>query len=245
MPLTRSITVGISFMPPKAIRRVFPPMVSGVTIILIGVALITAGFEVRAGCHARQSHSMAILLRRHMFHCVPESLTRFTRWGGPQDYLDLEVLLLPHVPWCPPPAASTKGTKYAIQCLLEDWHSFTSMLLDMGRLRSQTGSTEGAPLSTKALYLDLTEEVHALQDWGGGVFCAENTKGFPAARLGCASRQRSVCPSANILKAFRVQGWTFEALAASMLLAWVALCTALCLIISRVIGRQVGKPVGK
>lgn len=39
------ITVAISFMPPKAIRRVFPPMVSGVTIILIGVALITAGFE--------------------------------------------------------------------------------------------------------------------------------------------------------------------------------------------------------
>lgn len=45
--LVRSITVAISFMPPKAIRRVFPPMVSGVTIILIGVALITAGFQVQ------------------------------------------------------------------------------------------------------------------------------------------------------------------------------------------------------
>eukprot|EP00884_Botryococcus_braunii_P021003 jgi/Botrbrau1/7587/Bobra.0159s0036.1 len=43
------IVLLISFMPAKLIRRLFPPMVSGVTIFLIGAALIKSGFQAWGG----------------------------------------------------------------------------------------------------------------------------------------------------------------------------------------------------
>lgn len=42
-------TIAISFMPPRAVRRVFPPMISGVTIFLIGAALIETGMQYWGG----------------------------------------------------------------------------------------------------------------------------------------------------------------------------------------------------
>jgi uric acid-xanthine permease len=39
------ILVLISFMPPKMIRKIFPPIVTGPTVMLIGVSLIQSGFE--------------------------------------------------------------------------------------------------------------------------------------------------------------------------------------------------------
>ena len=49
-----SVTIAISFMPPVAVKRVFPPLVSGVTITLIGAALIAAGFKVWLLCELIQ-----------------------------------------------------------------------------------------------------------------------------------------------------------------------------------------------
>jgi uracil-xanthine permease len=42
-------TIAISFMPPRAVRRVFPPMVTGITIFLIGAALIGTGMKYWGG----------------------------------------------------------------------------------------------------------------------------------------------------------------------------------------------------
>jgi xanthine/uracil permease len=39
------ILVLISFMPPKMIQKIFPPIVTGPTVMLIGVSLIQSGFE--------------------------------------------------------------------------------------------------------------------------------------------------------------------------------------------------------
>ncbi|KIX05861.1 uncharacterized protein Z518_03834 [Rhinocladiella mackenziei CBS 650.93] len=39
----------ISFMPPKALQRIFPPIVTGPTVMLIGVHLIESGFKNWAG----------------------------------------------------------------------------------------------------------------------------------------------------------------------------------------------------
>ncbi|EXJ89166.1 uric acid-xanthine permease [Capronia epimyces CBS 606.96] len=43
------IEVAISFMPPKALQRIFPPIVTGPTVMLIGVHLIQSGFQNWAG----------------------------------------------------------------------------------------------------------------------------------------------------------------------------------------------------
>lgn len=42
-------TIAISFLPPRAVRRIFPPMVTGVTIFLIGAALIGTGMQYWGG----------------------------------------------------------------------------------------------------------------------------------------------------------------------------------------------------
>ncbi|KXT07828.1 hypothetical protein AC579_9695 [Pseudocercospora musae] len=39
----------MSFMPPKALKRIFPPLVTGPTVLLIGVKLITTGMANWAG----------------------------------------------------------------------------------------------------------------------------------------------------------------------------------------------------
>eukprot|EP00168_Porphyra_purpurea_P009116 TRINITY_DN2202_c0_g1_i4.p1 TRINITY_DN2202_c0_g1~~TRINITY_DN2202_c0_g1_i4.p1 ORF type:complete len:508 (-),score=198.00 TRINITY_DN2202_c0_g1_i4:154-1677(-) len=43
------LEVALSFLPPRAIKRLFPPLVSGVTVFLIGAALIGAGMSYWAG----------------------------------------------------------------------------------------------------------------------------------------------------------------------------------------------------
>lgn len=43
------VQVAISFCPPKTLRRIFPPFVTGTCIILIGVSLIATGFEYWGG----------------------------------------------------------------------------------------------------------------------------------------------------------------------------------------------------
>ena len=40
------VAVALSFMPPRMLRRCFPPMVTGLTIFLIGAGLIGTGIKV-------------------------------------------------------------------------------------------------------------------------------------------------------------------------------------------------------
>lgn len=39
------LEIGLSFLPPKVMQKIFPPIVTGTTVFLIGVSLITAGFQ--------------------------------------------------------------------------------------------------------------------------------------------------------------------------------------------------------
>ncbi|OKL57136.1 Purine permease [Talaromyces atroroseus] len=43
------LEIGLSFMPIKLLKRIFPPLVTGPTVLLIGVSLIESGFEDWAG----------------------------------------------------------------------------------------------------------------------------------------------------------------------------------------------------
>jgi xanthine/uracil permease len=44
------VEIGLAFLPPKALQRIFPPIVTGPTVLLIGVDLIgSAGFTAWAG----------------------------------------------------------------------------------------------------------------------------------------------------------------------------------------------------
>ncbi|KAI5858768.1 permease family-domain-containing protein [Tricharina praecox] len=43
------LEIGLSFLPPKVLRKLFPPIVTGPTVMLIGVHLIETGFQNWAG----------------------------------------------------------------------------------------------------------------------------------------------------------------------------------------------------
>jgi xanthine/uracil permease len=43
------LQVGMSFIPPRYLKKLFPPLVTGPTVMLIGVKLITTGFQNWAG----------------------------------------------------------------------------------------------------------------------------------------------------------------------------------------------------
>ncbi|KIW66314.1 hypothetical protein PV04_05651 [Phialophora macrospora] len=56
------LEIGLSFAPPKVLKRVFPPLVTGPTVVLIGVNLIGTGFENWAGgsgaCRSRPEEGL-------------------------------------------------------------------------------------------------------------------------------------------------------------------------------------------
>ena len=43
------LEIALSFIPPKALRRIFPPIVTGITVLLIGASLIPVGLSYWAG----------------------------------------------------------------------------------------------------------------------------------------------------------------------------------------------------
>ncbi|KAI5783878.1 permease family-domain-containing protein [Peziza echinospora] len=43
------LEIGLSFLPPKLLKKIFPPIVTGPTVLLIGVKLIATGFKNWAG----------------------------------------------------------------------------------------------------------------------------------------------------------------------------------------------------
>eukprot|EP00850_Spirogloea_muscicola_P010979 SM000066S20454 [mRNA] locus=s66:480443:485518:- [translate_table: standard] len=47
--VTCFLEIGLSFCPPKVLRKIFPPVVTGTTVILIGIALLTTGFQYWGG----------------------------------------------------------------------------------------------------------------------------------------------------------------------------------------------------
>jgi uracil-xanthine permease len=43
------LTIGMSFTPPRVLKKIFPPLVTGPTVMLIGVKLVQSGFQNWAG----------------------------------------------------------------------------------------------------------------------------------------------------------------------------------------------------
>jgi len=43
------LEIALSFMPPRLLKRIFPPLVTGPTVMLVGVKLIASGFKNWAG----------------------------------------------------------------------------------------------------------------------------------------------------------------------------------------------------
>ncbi|RUO96318.1 permease family-domain-containing protein, partial [Jimgerdemannia flammicorona] len=75
------LEIGLSFLPPKVLKRIFPPIVTGTTVFLIGVSLITAGFESWGGgagpCMARpETGYFSVCPNVGAAHAAP--------WGDPQ-----------------------------------------------------------------------------------------------------------------------------------------------------------------
>ena len=77
--VTSLIEVVLSFIPPKTIKKIFPPVVTGPTVMLIGVSLLQQGFEQWAGgstdCMSRPSSGQYAL-------CPTTSAPHPLPWGS-------------------------------------------------------------------------------------------------------------------------------------------------------------------
>ncbi|KAN0091854.1 Xanthine/uracil permease [Hyaloscypha variabilis] len=75
------IEILISFMPPRFIQKIFPPIVTGPTVMLIGVTLIGTGFQGWAGgsgpCSARPTNGFFAL-------CPDVTAPHALAWGSAQ-----------------------------------------------------------------------------------------------------------------------------------------------------------------
>ncbi|KAI9260795.1 permease family-domain-containing protein [Sporodiniella umbellata] len=73
--------IGMSFLPPKTIRRLFPPIVSGTTILLIGCSVISTALKDWAG----GSGSCASMPESGFFSRCPNiEAPHALPWGSPQ-----------------------------------------------------------------------------------------------------------------------------------------------------------------
>ncbi|KAK7522498.1 permease family-domain-containing protein [Phyllosticta citriasiana] len=74
------LEVFMSFLPPRTLKRLFPPIVTGPTVMLIGVSLIQTGFEDWAGgsgdCFSNPVGASAL--------CPSTSAPRPLPWGSPE-----------------------------------------------------------------------------------------------------------------------------------------------------------------
>ncbi|RUS15460.1 NCS2 family nucleobase:cation symporter-2 [Endogone sp. FLAS-F59071] len=75
------LEIGLSFLPPKVMKKIFPPIVTGTTVFLIGVSLITAGFQGWGGgagpCIARPATG-------YFSVCPNLGAANAAPWGDPQ-----------------------------------------------------------------------------------------------------------------------------------------------------------------
>ncbi|KZF25354.1 Xanthine/uracil permease [Xylona heveae TC161] len=79
----------LSFMPPKLLKRLFPPLVTGPTVLLIGVSLVQSGFEDWAGgsglCYSNPQGPYALCPSVGAPHALP--------WGS-AEFIGLGFLVL-------------------------------------------------------------------------------------------------------------------------------------------------------
>ena len=77
------LTIGISFLPPRMIRKLFPKIVTGIVLLVIGSSLLTSGMENWAGgsgpCMSRPTTGDFVL-------CPNNSAPHAQPWGGPVNF---------------------------------------------------------------------------------------------------------------------------------------------------------------
>ncbi|CAO3647030.1 unnamed protein product [Cunninghamella blakesleeana] len=77
------LAILISFLPPKAIKLMFPKIVSGIVLIVIGVTLLGSGFENWAGgsgpCMARPTSGP-------FMYCPSNAAPHAQKWGSPVNF---------------------------------------------------------------------------------------------------------------------------------------------------------------
>lgn len=103
------LEMAISFVPPRLVLRVFPPIVTGPTVMLIGVNLIASGFKDWAGgsgpCSAPDRDPAGFFAR-----CPDVDAPRALPWGSPE-YLGLGLSVFATIVLCerfgPPIVRST------------------------------------------------------------------------------------------------------------------------------------------
>ncbi|KAF9197525.1 hypothetical protein BGZ49_001992 [Haplosporangium sp. Z 27] len=71
------LPIVLSFVPPRVLKKVFPPIVTGVTVMLIGVHLITSGMAQWGGGSGLCRTNPAI-------NCPSNTAPRAAPWGDPQ-----------------------------------------------------------------------------------------------------------------------------------------------------------------
>jgi uracil-xanthine permease len=90
------IEILMSFTPPRILKRVFPPLVTGPTVLLIGVSLISSGFEDWAGgsgtCQTRPETGVFAL-------CPTIYAPRALPWGS-AEFVGLGFLVFVTIIFC-------------------------------------------------------------------------------------------------------------------------------------------------
>lgn len=88
--------IAIAFMPPKVIKKIFPPIVTGPTVMLIGVHLIETGFKNWAG----GSGLCASQPEEGFFRLCPNiAAPHALRWGS-AEYIGLGFLVFVTIVLC-------------------------------------------------------------------------------------------------------------------------------------------------
>ncbi|KAI9371698.1 permease family-domain-containing protein [Aspergillus egyptiacus] len=83
------VEIVLSFVPPRIMQKVFPPIVTGPTVMLIGIHLIGTGFEDWAGGAACMSGGL----------CPSEAAPRPLPWGSPE-FIGLGFLVFVSIILC-------------------------------------------------------------------------------------------------------------------------------------------------
>jgi NCS2 family nucleobase:cation symporter-2 len=79
--VTALIEILLSFIPPKTLRKIFPPIVTGPTVMLIGLSLVQSGFDDwlggSGGCMSRPTSGMYMV-------CPQVGAPHALPWGSPE-----------------------------------------------------------------------------------------------------------------------------------------------------------------
>ena len=88
------LEIGLSFTSPGILKRVFPPIVTGPTVLLIGVKLISSGFKNWAGgsgpCYSRPATGLFSM-------CPTINAPHPLPWGSPEFIGRYQAVVVLHV----------------------------------------------------------------------------------------------------------------------------------------------------